>query len=100
MKNTFDYSRARAYLRSGSRTDLFQNSGSQSGSLKPRMRVMMLVPAFGLTLAAAILIGSMLAGSPLLVEGARAAGTREMFAELGDPIPQPSLRPAVVVQPV
>ena len=61
MNNTFDYDRAKAYLRSGSRNDLLGAAGLQSGSTKVRFRFWRIVPAFGLSLLLALGIGWMLA---------------------------------------
>jgi len=87
MKNSFDYSRAKAYLRSGSRADLFADSGSQLGRPKVRFLLMLIVPALVLCLVSAIVVGLSLSGDSLPAEGMVSTETSSGGAEFGKPSP-------------
>ncbi len=68
MNNTFDYNRAKAYLRSGSRADLFRASGSHPNRSKARFWLWLAVPVLGVSLILAVVMGRMLASDSLFEE--------------------------------
>jgi len=82
MKNTFDYTRAKAYIRSGSRADLLTVEGSQSSRSKVRFWLFLIVPVLGLSLMLTIVIGRTLASDPTLVDVLVPADVHGGFAEL------------------
>ncbi len=97
MKNTFDYTRAKAYLRSGSRTDLFTGSGVQSGRFKARFWLLLIVPIVGLSLILTIVIGRTLASDPQLVDVLLPANAKKGSAEFAEPSAQLSLENGSVI---
>lgn len=64
MNNTFDYERAKAYVRSGSRSDLMTGPGVWPCRMRVRVWLSVLVPALVLSLVLTIVIGRTLACDP------------------------------------
>ncbi len=69
MKKTFDYNRARAYARSGSRSDLMTDQLSLLDRLKGRFWLLV-VPIVGLSLVLTIIIARTQASDPQQANGA------------------------------
>jgi len=64
MSKYFNYTRAQAYVRSGNRSDLVDESGVLSRIVGKRGWLLVIVPVFCLSLALTVVAGRMFAGDP------------------------------------
>ncbi len=81
MKNTFDYTRAKAYLRFGSRSELLAGDGLQTRSPKLRFWLLLAGSVSGLILIVAIVLGRTLVGDPQPGGVLLSADSQKGFAE-------------------
>ncbi len=88
MNNTFDYERARAYVRSGSRCDLMAGPAVQSCRLNVRVWLSVLVPALVVSLMLTIVIGRTLACDPFQADMLLPSTTERLLAEFAGQSPR------------
>lgn len=81
MNNTFDYNRAKAYLRSGSRDDLIAGQGLRAIRAKLPFCLVVVVPVLVLSLTLTIVFGRMLASEPRQVDGLLPSGAETILAD-------------------
>ena len=87
MNNTFDYERARAYVRSGSRSDLMAGPALRSCRLNVRVWLAVLVPAVVLSMMLTIGIGRTLTCDPFQAEMLLPSTTEKLLAEFAEQSP-------------
>ena len=81
MNNTFDYERAKAYVRSGSRSDLIAGPGVRSCRLNVRVWLSVLVPTLVLSMMLTIGISRTLSCDPFQAEMLLPSTTEKLLAE-------------------
>jgi len=96
MKKTFDYNRARAYARSGSRSDLITGQLSLLDRLKGRFWLLLL-PIVGLSLILTIVLGRTPDSDPQLVDVLMPADAKKGSAEFAEPSAHFSLENGSVI---
>ena len=88
MNNTFDYERARAYVRSGSRSDLMAGPGVRSCRLNVRVWLAVLVPAVVLSMMLTIGIGRTLSCDPYQADILLPSTTEKLLVEFAGQSPR------------
>ncbi len=96
MNRTFDYTRARAYARSGSRSDLMIGQLSLLDRLKGRFWLL-LVPIVGLSLALTIIIARTQASDPQQADDPLSPAAQNSLAEFSEPSQQLQFESTLVV---
>jgi len=102
MNNNFDYNRAKAYLRSGSRDDLIAGRGLRSIRAKAPVCLFVVVPILVLSLIVTIVFGRIVSRDPQQADELLSPAAKKTTEHYAEASPQVSLEAAqnILVQPL